>query len=229
MTLSPAGNLGGRPVVSGTWSGWRGVSRVGVAARCRGAYETLPRKRRQRTGPRLSATYVNEITAMFYGTKRTELDYRESWSMMRDEGLRRRAAARGRSGPGDRGSAASDAVTGRVVGERLAAAGAAEVDRLVLVTQVERRGADRHAAYRIRRLEDHISGGRGVVAGRAGAFGDQFRVDRQARSRPGCGRRCPGRPACAPWRAPRRSRSVRGPRHCLAGTGDQPDVRHAGP
>lgn len=50
-----------------------------------GAYETLARKRRHRTGPRLSATYVNEITALFYGTKRTELDYRESWSMMRDE------------------------------------------------------------------------------------------------------------------------------------------------
>jgi hypothetical protein len=50
-----------------------------------GAYETLPRRRRRRTGSRLSATYVNEITAMFYGTKRTELDYRDSWSMMRDE------------------------------------------------------------------------------------------------------------------------------------------------
>jgi hypothetical protein len=50
-----------------------------------GACETLPRRRRRRTGPRLSATYVNEITAMFYGTKRTELDYRDSWSMMRDE------------------------------------------------------------------------------------------------------------------------------------------------
>jgi Family of unknown function (DUF6191) len=50
-----------------------------------GFYETLPRRRRHRTGPRLSATYVNEITAMFYGSKRTELDHRESWSMMRDD------------------------------------------------------------------------------------------------------------------------------------------------
>lgn len=48
-----------------------------------GAYET--RRRRTRPGPTLSATYVNEITALFYGSKRTELDHRDSWSMMRDE------------------------------------------------------------------------------------------------------------------------------------------------
>jgi len=50
-----------------------------------GAYELLPRKRRRRPGAPLSATYVNEFTAMFYGTKRLELDQRDSWSMMREE------------------------------------------------------------------------------------------------------------------------------------------------
>ena len=28
---------------------------------------------------------VNEWTALFYGTRRRELDHRDSWSMMRDE------------------------------------------------------------------------------------------------------------------------------------------------
>lgn len=48
-----------------------------------GLYET--RRRRSRPGPTLSATYVNEITALFYGSKRTELDHRDSWSMMRED------------------------------------------------------------------------------------------------------------------------------------------------
>lgn len=48
-----------------------------------GGYETL--RRRGRPGPTLSSTYVNEITAMFYGSKRAELDHRDSWSMMRQE------------------------------------------------------------------------------------------------------------------------------------------------
>jgi hypothetical protein len=48
-------------------------------------YESLPRNRRKRPGTPLSAVYVNEITALFYGSKRTELDHRDSWSMMRDE------------------------------------------------------------------------------------------------------------------------------------------------
>ena len=50
-----------------------------------GWYETRRRKRRGTRGPMLSETYVNEFTALFYGTKRTELDHRDSWSMMRDE------------------------------------------------------------------------------------------------------------------------------------------------
>jgi hypothetical protein len=47
--------------------------------------ELLLRRRRHRSGTPLTATYVNEITALFYGTKRRELEYRDSWSMMREE------------------------------------------------------------------------------------------------------------------------------------------------
>jgi hypothetical protein len=50
-----------------------------------GAWEASPRRRRKRPGTPLSATYVNELTALFYGTKRRELDHRDSVSVMRDE------------------------------------------------------------------------------------------------------------------------------------------------
>jgi hypothetical protein len=44
---------------------------------------------RHKTNKRTKRTFteitVNEWTAMFYGTKRRELDHRDSWSMMRDE------------------------------------------------------------------------------------------------------------------------------------------------
>ena len=50
-----------------------------------GGYELLRERRRRRTGTRLSATYINEFTAMFYGTKRMELDHRDSVSMLREE------------------------------------------------------------------------------------------------------------------------------------------------
>lgn len=46
------------------------------------AYEFLIRRRR---GKRLSSTFADEFTAMFYGTKRMELDHRETTSMLRDE------------------------------------------------------------------------------------------------------------------------------------------------
>lgn len=49
------------------------------------AYESRPGKRRQRPGAPLSATCVNEVTALFYATKRVELDHRDSMSLMRDE------------------------------------------------------------------------------------------------------------------------------------------------
>ncbi|WP_199431083.1 DUF6191 domain-containing protein [Qaidamihabitans albus] len=48
-------------------------------------YELLRQRRRKRTGTPLAATYVDEFTAVFYGTKRMELDHRDSMSMMREE------------------------------------------------------------------------------------------------------------------------------------------------
>jgi hypothetical protein len=48
-------------------------------------YELLRQKRRKSTGTPLSKTYVDEFTAMLYGTKRLELEHRDSMSMMRDE------------------------------------------------------------------------------------------------------------------------------------------------
>jgi hypothetical protein len=50
-----------------------------------GGIELRVRRSRPRAGPMLSETYVNEITALFYGTKRRELDHRTSISMLRDE------------------------------------------------------------------------------------------------------------------------------------------------
>ncbi|WP_308204010.1 DUF6191 domain-containing protein [Goodfellowiella coeruleoviolacea] len=64
-----------------TWSIPGGVLAV-VAV---GAVELLRQKRRRRAGTPLTGTFVNEVTAMFYGTKRMELDHRESMSMMRAE------------------------------------------------------------------------------------------------------------------------------------------------
>jgi len=49
------------------------------------AFELAPRKRRKRSGTPVSATYINEVTALFYGSKRMELDHRDSQSLMRDE------------------------------------------------------------------------------------------------------------------------------------------------
>lgn len=50
-----------------------------------GIYELWREKRRKRTGKRLSATYVDEYTAIFYGTKRMELNHRDSVEMLREE------------------------------------------------------------------------------------------------------------------------------------------------
>lgn len=48
-------------------------------------FELWREKRRKRTGKRLSATYVDEVTATFYGTKRMELNHRDSVEMLREE------------------------------------------------------------------------------------------------------------------------------------------------
>nr|WP_245574118.1 DUF6191 domain-containing protein [Amycolatopsis nigrescens] len=49
------------------------------------AFESRRRKRQNRVGTPVTTTYVNEFTAIFYGTKRRELDHRDSMSMMREE------------------------------------------------------------------------------------------------------------------------------------------------
>ncbi|XVS67141.1 DUF6191 domain-containing protein [Actinosynnema sp. CA-299493] len=56
------------------------LSVVGVAV-----YELLRQRRRKRKGTPLATTTVNEITAMFYGSKRMELDHRDSVAVMREE------------------------------------------------------------------------------------------------------------------------------------------------
>ncbi|GAB3897287.1 DUF6191 domain-containing protein [Kibdelosporangium lantanae] len=48
-------------------------------------YEMRRQKRGKGSGTPLAETYANELTAMFYGTKRMELDHRDSMSMMREE------------------------------------------------------------------------------------------------------------------------------------------------
>ena len=45
----------------------------------------MAREAAKRTGKRLSATYVDEYTAIFYGTKRMELNHRDSVEMLREE------------------------------------------------------------------------------------------------------------------------------------------------
>ncbi|MFI9009040.1 DUF6191 domain-containing protein [Actinosynnema sp. NPDC053489] len=56
------------------------LSVVGVAV-----YELLRQRRRKRKGTPLATTTVNEITAMFYGSKRMELEHRDSVAVMREE------------------------------------------------------------------------------------------------------------------------------------------------
>ncbi|MBF6192260.1 DUF6191 domain-containing protein [Nocardia implantans] len=48
-------------------------------------YEMTVNKRRRRRRTPISGTFTDEFTALFYATKRMELDHRESVSMLRDE------------------------------------------------------------------------------------------------------------------------------------------------
>ncbi|MEU6186849.1 DUF6191 domain-containing protein [Nocardia sp. NPDC047038] len=48
-------------------------------------YELTVNKRRRRRRTPISGTFTDEFTALFYSTKRMELDHRESVSMLRDE------------------------------------------------------------------------------------------------------------------------------------------------
>ncbi|WP_031467456.1 DUF6191 domain-containing protein [Sciscionella sediminilitoris] len=50
-----------------------------------GAYELLRQRRRKAAGTPVTATYFNEVTAIFYGSKRHELEHRDSVSLMREE------------------------------------------------------------------------------------------------------------------------------------------------
>ncbi|NKQ55913.1 hypothetical protein HFP15_23840 [Amycolatopsis sp. K13G38] len=50
-----------------------------------GVFELFRNRHRKRTGAPVTATYINEFTAVFYGTKRVELDHRDSTSMLREE------------------------------------------------------------------------------------------------------------------------------------------------
>lgn len=48
-------------------------------------YELAVGRRRKRRRTPISGTFTDEFTALFYSTKRMELDHRESVSMLRDE------------------------------------------------------------------------------------------------------------------------------------------------
>jgi hypothetical protein len=56
-----------------------------IAMLLAGGYELWRQRRGKRTGTPLTATYINEFTAMFYGSKRVELDNRDSMSLLREE------------------------------------------------------------------------------------------------------------------------------------------------
>lgn len=48
-------------------------------------YDKVQQRRGRRQGTPLSSTYLNEFTAVFHATKRTELEHRESVSLIREE------------------------------------------------------------------------------------------------------------------------------------------------
>lgn len=50
-----------------------------------GLLELRQHRRDRRRGTPLSGTFTNELTAMFYGTKRVELDHRQSMSLMAEQ------------------------------------------------------------------------------------------------------------------------------------------------
>lgn len=50
-----------------------------------GVYELIRHRRNRDRGTPVTATYVDELTATFYGTKRMELEHRESTSLMAED------------------------------------------------------------------------------------------------------------------------------------------------
>jgi hypothetical protein len=68
----------------GTWLGLAIPGSVAVLVAV-GAYEMRPGNGRKRLRSRLSTTSVEEATAFLYGTKRMELDHRDSVEMLFEE------------------------------------------------------------------------------------------------------------------------------------------------
>jgi hypothetical protein len=50
-----------------------------------GAWELIRVKRKKQTGTPLAATFTEEFTAFWYGSKRVELEHRDTMSMMRED------------------------------------------------------------------------------------------------------------------------------------------------
>nr|WP_042197311.1 DUF6191 domain-containing protein [Kibdelosporangium sp. MJ126-NF4] len=50
-----------------------------------GSWELIRQKRRKQLGTPLAETYINEFTAIFYGSKRVQLEHRDTMSMMRED------------------------------------------------------------------------------------------------------------------------------------------------
>lgn len=50
-----------------------------------GAWELIRVKRKKQTGTPLAATFTEEFTAFWYGTKRVEFEHRDTMSMMRED------------------------------------------------------------------------------------------------------------------------------------------------
>ncbi|WP_221761193.1 DUF6191 domain-containing protein [Kibdelosporangium aridum] len=50
-----------------------------------GSWELIRKKRDKQSGTPLAETYINEFTATFYGSKRMQLEHRDSVAIMREE------------------------------------------------------------------------------------------------------------------------------------------------
>ncbi|MCE7010430.1 DUF6191 domain-containing protein [Kibdelosporangium philippinense] len=50
-----------------------------------GSWELIRKKRRKQSGTPLAETYINEFTAVFYGSKRMQLEHRDSVAILREE------------------------------------------------------------------------------------------------------------------------------------------------
>ena len=62
-----------------------GIPGVVLLAVALWVYEVLQQRRGKRRGTPLSTTYVNELTAIFHGTKRVQLNHQASVSLLREQ------------------------------------------------------------------------------------------------------------------------------------------------